>query len=630
MNENISTFLNEYVVNPDPRYAVLLKGKWGCGKTYFIEKWLKDYEQPAEDAGAEDIVLKPIKVSLYGLTNIEQITKAIDRALHPVLYSKGVQTMKKLAKVAGKIAFRTSLDVDGNGKDETSFSASLDSLSLFDSQDENIKGVRFLIFDDIERCLIDMKQLLGYINYFVEHCGCHVVLIGDEMHATKKAKATLKEFKEKTVGREFEVKPDLDAAVAHFLNEDLPRVDWLTAQQETIKRIFRASGCDNLRILRQCLYDFKVQLLSVDGQLMEQNRVIMKNILGCFVAVYCEYKGANRDIIKSWSTTYSFALMGDQETPEKQTIRSLQNKYSSERTDGINVLNPQIMPYIVRHLEQGENIKPFMEGLLQQDQRPLDAVGKLEQFYKLDNDEFARVCQEVESMLLHNEIVNMYALGRTLSLMANLHEEHVWWMKQAVIARTKFYLAEKILPVTDKDSLFEIRNSFISGVQSWRPEKPLTSLRDITQFFLSAFDKKSDSLLNKMELALTNLSDDNVESLEELDEVTAPDRQRAYSLMPIFYRLSPSGLMNKIQGLNNCHKRTFALFLHRHFLLYCQMDDASRYRMDADVISALRDMVAIELQQTRFIERYSYEYLHKVLVFATRRCEGDGAMLMAG
>lgn len=34
MNENIVNFLNGYMMNPEPQYAVFLKGKWGCGKRF--------------------------------------------------------------------------------------------------------------------------------------------------------------------------------------------------------------------------------------------------------------------------------------------------------------------------------------------------------------------------------------------------------------------------------------------------------------------------------------------------------------------------------------------------------------------------------------------------------------------
>ena len=44
MNEQISQYLNNYMTNPDPQYAVMLKGKWGCGKTFFISNWIKEYK----------------------------------------------------------------------------------------------------------------------------------------------------------------------------------------------------------------------------------------------------------------------------------------------------------------------------------------------------------------------------------------------------------------------------------------------------------------------------------------------------------------------------------------------------------------------------------------------------------
>lgn len=45
MNETISQYLVKYMVNPDPRYAVMIKGKWGCGKSFFIQNWIKQYKE---------------------------------------------------------------------------------------------------------------------------------------------------------------------------------------------------------------------------------------------------------------------------------------------------------------------------------------------------------------------------------------------------------------------------------------------------------------------------------------------------------------------------------------------------------------------------------------------------------
>ena len=37
-NKHIKEFLNYYIELPNPQYAVLRKGKWGSGKTHFINE----------------------------------------------------------------------------------------------------------------------------------------------------------------------------------------------------------------------------------------------------------------------------------------------------------------------------------------------------------------------------------------------------------------------------------------------------------------------------------------------------------------------------------------------------------------------------------------------------------------
>ena len=159
MNENISQYLSKYIINPDPRYAVMLKGKWGCGKSFFVQNWIKDYQEGTKKG---DAVLEPIYVSLYGLKETSQITEAIDRALRPFLYSKGAEWAKKICKIAGRIIFKTSFDVDKDGTEDLSVDATLDSLSLLASRNNDSEfGTKIIVFDDLERCLIDIKEKIG-------------------------------------------------------------------------------------------------------------------------------------------------------------------------------------------------------------------------------------------------------------------------------------------------------------------------------------------------------------------------------------------------------------------------------------------------------------------------------------
>lgn len=144
----------------------MLKGKWGCGKSYFIQKWIKEYKDEIKKG---NVVIEPIYVSLYGLKETSQITEAIDRALHPFLYSKGAELAKGVFKLAGKVIFKTSIDLDNNGKEDLSMDATLDSISLLTSRNNNEVVTKIIVFDDLERCLIDMKLILGYSNLIYQN-----------------------------------------------------------------------------------------------------------------------------------------------------------------------------------------------------------------------------------------------------------------------------------------------------------------------------------------------------------------------------------------------------------------------------------------------------------------------------
>ena len=95
MNRNILTFLNEYAEIPDPQYAIMLRGAWGCGKTFFIRQWM---EQLKNNRDADKLKWQPIYVSLYGLTTTQQITEQINKEISPWLYSKGMKLAKNILK----------------------------------------------------------------------------------------------------------------------------------------------------------------------------------------------------------------------------------------------------------------------------------------------------------------------------------------------------------------------------------------------------------------------------------------------------------------------------------------------------------------------------------------------------
>lgn len=463
MNENIKHYLFRYTENPDPQYAVMLKGKWGCGKTHFVNKWISEYTAQQK---AGQYVISPIYVSLYGLNSTKQITKAIDKVLHPLLYSKGAEFTKKLFKIAGKVVLKTSLDWNGDAKEDASFEAALDSLSILSSKDSDIKGAKLIIFDDIERCMVDMKELLGFINAFVEHASCHVILVGDDTHLKEISKKTLAEFSEKTVGREFEILPDIDAAIDVFLHKDLPLVDWIRGQKALIVDIFRATRCNNLRILRQCLYDFSNMLGELEIELNSKFSKILSGLLASYIVLYCEYKGCNADLIKSWNTSYMSGLMGHEN--DKQRISDLQNKYNYITNKyQIYVFNENHIPEIVNEIERGITPTDYVQKLLEYSLQEITIQDRLADFFKLDLSDFTTLCSQLIEDLINENIANNYLYGRSLALLSFFEREKMFELPEDFVSFTKGHIKKSFDDVNDQETLYQCKKEYQMGFQSF-------------------------------------------------------------------------------------------------------------------------------------------------------------------
>ena len=623
MNSNISSFLDDYAAIADPQYAVLLSGKWGCGKTYFINGWMEKYAKKHKEEDKNAIDLQPIYVSLYGLSSVAEITTAIDRALNPFFYSKTAEVVKGIAKIAGKVVFKTSLDLNGDKKDDASFSASLDSLSLFHSKDDIIKGVKFIVFDDIERCLIDMKVLLGYINYFVEHCGCHVVVIGD-VDKLEERKKDFDDFKEKTVGREFEIKPDTAVAVDYFLNEEILD-EYLKAQRDFIIRVFIATKTDNLRLLRQCLMDFKCELQKLETDTIEEDNLFLKSLLLNFIAVYAEYhQSDNHDLVEKWVEKYQFASIS-KEDGVRQKISGIQHKYS-EFNEGVTygAMYPYLVGQIVNHIKTGTNLTDWVTSEMADKKKSLRCWERLDGFQNMENEAFLALCDEVVEALANGDIKAPYQIGTTIGFLGYFDAIDVYHLSQDETDKiSKFIgaLPDKANALTE---LYAIRAGFFQGCNYVRindVNAPLTS--DFIKTFNDAFEIKSSELPDPMQILLRSINDDNVSKLIEMDDEPYPDHSSAYQLRAIFARENSSELFRSLENLSNEGRNTFCRFLGKHYMLgYGFNDMGERYAEDKSELSELKSMCDKKIASSDGLDKLSYKNLSECLGRAIKRCEG--------
>lgn len=261
VNAHLENYLNYYGTLEAPRFAVLVTGDWGIGKTYLVKKLL-----PSEGEGR-----KAFYVSLFGRKSSEEVIAAVYAEMHPT----GEKVQKHLEKLGeatkGMSAFGFGLGAAG------SFATNFIAASL----KKEIDSSKILVFDDLERSAIKAKTLLGLINHYVEHHQCRVVVIA---HDEKLVKG-IHEAKEKIFGQTIRVEPDLESAYEAFLAEikNSDANNFLREYGPRVKAIFRESDVRSLRILRQAMFDL-ARLFESLRERHRENSKAMQEMASLFMA----------------------------------------------------------------------------------------------------------------------------------------------------------------------------------------------------------------------------------------------------------------------------------------------------------------------------------------------------------
>ena len=151
----------------EPVGALLLTGEWGCGKTYLIEHQLK--------TALEDKAVV-IRVTLFGVSSAEEIHSAIKVSwMSEYCKAKGVSgithkigTVKKTIK---KLDFLPEMVRNIASTDVTAF---------FPIRNE-LEGKKvILVFDDLERCCMNIADVLGIINDYCENQKYHTIIVANQ------------------------------------------------------------------------------------------------------------------------------------------------------------------------------------------------------------------------------------------------------------------------------------------------------------------------------------------------------------------------------------------------------------------------------------------------------------------
>ena len=621
MNKNIENFLNEYMINPDPQYAVFLKGNWGCGKTFFVNNWLNSYKKKIP----EEQILKPVMVSLYGLSEIKQITAAINKALYPILCGRAAKVGKTLTKFLSAIVLKHEVDVDKDGNSDFEIELGLDSvLLLFSSEDNSVKKGKLLIFDDIERCEMPMKRLMGYLNYFVELCHSHLIIIGDERKMTDEQKIIFSDFKEKTIGREFEISTNVRSAIENFTEQE-PTNEFIRKHITTIEKVFSMTDCQNLRILRQALWDFgRFEETMIEFSKESKYEHVMLHILGSYIISYCEYRGENHDLLDkwvkykcNWETTNK-----DEINKLKQQLGNLCQRYNNSLISTYQTFNISLVEKIITELNTGISIKNFAERFFAPDVE--NPCIKINDSFSMDNETFLEFYNKLIDDICNLKIKGFRNLGYALTYLFSLDFHKIKEINETDFNRLRDVLLNYLLNITTAENLYFANLEFKRGVNSYMTNDNIERLSIICSTFYNECERRIMASKNIMTLTLENLKDSNVKDLFDINKKALPDHSCTYEMVAIFNSVDISLLFENLGKLNNASLQTFNSFIRERYKLSHRMGNwISNTNDDIKPLQELKEKIDSYILNEQLMRKEAFRRISNSLDGAIKRCKEE-------
>ncbi len=413
-NAHIVQYLT-YYCNPENKFdfAVMIKGAWGSGKTYFIDIFRKDRERQFPSQ-------KFLYVTLNGVSSTDQIDDQVFTQLHPVLGSKEAKVLGVIAKAIFKASFRVDLD---SAKDSMTFSPGVPDIKL--SKYIVRPSETVIVFDDLERCIIPIPAVLGYINTFLEHEKLKVIILSNEDEIVKNDKeGKYPAIKEKLIGKTLRIRPHSSEAIKDFVakitNEKTKR--FFESKLETITTLYKESATDNLRILGQSLAEADRAASCLADRHWEHEDVVA-SIVTLILIVSFEIRAARvseDDIRGLRQQSLAYSLRRSANTPT--VLDKLKKRYPEINSDSLYLEGPTVRQILFDGMVDQGKIHAEIDSnppFVKMDIEP--AWKRIAGFWRVTEDEFEKAVTEFEQEFNERKFVDpepmFHAFGVRLLLL---------------------------------------------------------------------------------------------------------------------------------------------------------------------------------------------------------------------
>ena len=250
--------LKNYCDINNPAGALMLSGKWGCGKTFLIKN---NFIPLVEDKYAF------VCVSLFGIDSLDELKVEVKKKWLEKAGELGKLNGTKISKITefyNKIfgVIEDNLPESWQKKGEI-VSSIMELVNFVPISNRILEKKVILVFDDLERTNISCTDLLGCINDYCENQGFNTIIVANEEKIKDRSDNELsyREIKEKIVQRVIPFAPDYEKVVSNSIESMFCGIEYkrfLKRNKELLVKILSGDFNDNAIIEQYKAENYKL------------------------------------------------------------------------------------------------------------------------------------------------------------------------------------------------------------------------------------------------------------------------------------------------------------------------------------------------------------------------------------
>lgn len=332
----IPNIIKSFSESENPYRCILVDGAWGIGKSFQIDKALKE-------------IPYSISISLFGITTVDEIMTQL--AIRMCSGTKKDTTITdhiaKLPTILGEIDIGPISSIGKILSTAVSPQIVLDTLLRKSKKNQSL----LIVFDDIERINgnLDIDIFLGIVETILlkkENANIKVLFVANLEQMPPEAKSIWDRYSEKLINR------------SYFVDELANEIEFFSSQEENKVALafLHQHGCKNLRTLQKAenfFLDVEFRIKSAISTLLQNESAINSLRLACYATVLeCTEKIYERE----------YQRQQEEQTDKDNSINKILLKLENESVEKrvcyrylfADELAAVFAPHLIAYFEKGE------------------------------------------------------------------------------------------------------------------------------------------------------------------------------------------------------------------------------------------------------------------------------------